>query len=311
MIHAGTRQVMIHRACALLLAPSLLLFAAAATEAAELISVKEAVTRPRLAADYRFNYGPRHFQFGDLRLPAEPGPHPVVVLIHGGCWRANYDLHLMDAMARRLTEIGYVTWNLEYRREGHDTGGWPGTFQDILLGTRYLVNLDTRFDLDLQRVVIAGHSSGGHLALWLAGQPASDVNPVFAGNPLRLLGVVALAPVADLEAVAAQPELGCHDVVEAFMGGSAETRPKRFALASPAQLAGIGIPQIVISGGRDEIIPRRHLGAYVERARERGDFVKLIPIDSAGHFELISPDAPEWSVVERAIKSFTSSVIEH
>ena|GEM_PF-5085741 len=147
MSHAVTCPVVIHRACALLLVPVLLLVGATVTEAIELISVKEAVTQPRLAANSRFNYGPRQFQFGDLRLPAEPGSHPVVVLIHGGCWRANYDLHLMDAMARRLTENGYVTWNLEFRHHGQETGGWPGTFQDVLLGTRYLVNLGTRFDL--------------------------------------------------------------------------------------------------------------------------------------------------------------------
>jgi len=244
-------------------------------------------------------------------MPAEPGPHPVIVLIHGGCWRANYDLHLMDAMAMRLTEIGYVTWNLEFRRQGNETGGWPGTFQDVLLGTRHLVNLGTRFNLNLKQVVIVGHSSGGQLALWLAGQPGPGNNPVFAENHLRLLGVVALAPVADLLAVAAQPELGCHDVVETFMGGSAEAQPDRYALASPAQFAGIGIPQVVISGGRDEIIPLRHVSAYVDRARERSDTVKLINIESAGHFELIAPRAVEWPVVERAIDSFFSPVAEN
>lgn len=294
-----------HRRLAALLLAGLPLFSVGA---ADLISVKDAVTRSRLPPDHRFHYGPHPFQFGDLRVPRGAGPHPVAVLIHGGCWRARYDLHLMDAMARHLTEIGYATWNLEFRRHGHDSGGWPGTFQDVLLGSRHLVSLATEFALDLDAVVLVGHSSGGHLALWLAGQAPADQNPVFAGNPLRIQAVVALAPVADLLAVEAQPGLGCHDVVAAFMGGASGDYSARYRMASPAQMPHIPIPQVLVAGGRDPVIPPAHIRHYETRASERGDNVRMLQIASAGHFELITPGASGWPDVEQTILSFSPSL---
>lgn len=288
-----------------------LLAAASAGDAAEPISVREAVTQPRLPADHRFHYGPGPVQFGDLRLPDGAGPYPVVVLIHGGCWQARYDLHLMDAMAQRLTGIGLATWNLEFRRDGHESGGWPGTFQDIVLGVRYLVGLATRFELDLERVVVVGHSSGGHLALWLAGRAADVDQRVVGGRRLRILSIVALAPVADLLAVEARAELGCHGAVRSFMRASSIEQPERYRLASPAQMPGASTAQVVISGGRDEIIPTSHVRDYVRGAVSRAVPVRHIEIDSAGHFELITPESAEWTIVEHEILSALSSETEN
>jgi acetyl esterase/lipase len=274
----------------------------------ELISVRDAVTQPRQPADHRISYGANFWQFGDLRLPATPGPHPVVVLIHGGCWQARYDLHLMDAMAERLTSLGYATWNLEFRRDGHETGGWPGTFQDVLLGTRHLVNLATSFDLELDNTVVVGHSSGGHLALWLAGQvPLIQSNPVFAATPLQIRGVVALAPVVDLDEIFSEPELGCHDVVASFMGATLSEDPARYELASPAQMERISVPQITVAGGRDAIITVAHVDGFVRAARARGDAIRDIVIDSSGHFEMVTPGTEEWAIVEDAIISLMTT----
>ena len=98
----------------------------------------DAATQFQQPADYRLNYGPHVFQFGDLRLPAGEGPHPVVVMVHGGCWTARYDLNLMDNMAERLTQIGFATWNIEFRRTGQKDYAWPDTFTDVTLAVRYL-----------------------------------------------------------------------------------------------------------------------------------------------------------------------------
>jgi len=285
-----------------------LVLLAGAGHAADLISLKEAVTQPQLTADYRFSYGPQIDQFGDLRLPVVDASHPVIVLIHGGCWESRYDLHLMDAMAQRLTERGFATWNLEFRRAGQPGGGWPGTLEDVLLGTDYLANLATRFPLDLARVVVVGHSSGGHLALWLGAQTLWS-GAGGRGHPatLRLLGIVALAPVADLEAMYDQQGLGCHDDVADFMGGAPARYPGRYALASPSRLPGIPVPQIIVSGGRDRIIPDTYIRQYVLHARQRGDQVRTVLIDTAGHFEMIAPRTAEWTGIETAIESLFSA----
>jgi len=134
------------------------------------ISFRELLAQPRAQADARIAYGPDPLQFGELWLPKSPrasASHPVVVLIHGGCWQASLPgLELMDYMAADLQEQGYAVWNLEYRRIGGPGGGYPGTFQDVAAGVDHLRSIATRHRLDLRRVALSGHSAGGHLALW-------------------------------------------------------------------------------------------------------------------------------------------------
>src|SRR5262245_60200302 len=129
-------------------------------------------------------------QFGELRLPGGDGPHPVVIAIHGGFWKAAYGLDHIGPVCEALAGAGVATWNLEYRRIGNPGGGWPGTLEDVALGAGHLREIAGEHRLDLKRVVVVGHSAGGHLALWLAGRGRSR------DMPLR--GVVSLAGVADL-----------------------------------------------------------------------------------------------------------------
>src|SRR6266487_3462238 len=194
----------------------------------------------------RLAYGPEHLQFGDLYLPNQPGSHSIVILIHGGYWRARYGLDLMNGLAEDLAKRGYAAWNIEYRRVGNPGGGWPGTFLDVALATDYLRKLAPFYTLDLQRVVPIGHSAGGHLAFWLAARPRI---PLFASNspiigsqlrgdnketatPLSLVGAISLAGVVDLE-MAWRLHLSNGAVVE-LLGGSMIDVPERYAAASPA-----------------------------------------------------------------------------
>ena len=150
-------------------------------------------------AKQRIDYGPDANQFGDLWLPAGQEACPVVVFIHGGYWRARYSLDHVDSLCQALAGAGFAVWNIEYRRVGQQGGGWPGTFHDVVQGVQHVSSLATTFPLDVQRVVLMGHSAGGHLALWAAGAhrlPAADGFGVTELLPLR--AVIALAPVSDL-----------------------------------------------------------------------------------------------------------------
>ena len=160
--------------------------------------VADVLNLPVNAPDLRSAYGLDSLQFGELRLPEGKGLHPVVVIIHGGCWLNAYDLHLMAPMATALTQAGYATWNLEYRRVGDEGGGWPGTFLDIAAGLNHLKQLASAYDLDLSRIVVIGHSAGGHLALWLAGQhQLPGDSEIFTRNLVPISGVVSLAGITD------------------------------------------------------------------------------------------------------------------
>ena len=106
------------------------------------MTVEELVALPNPEPLARIQYGSDPLQFGDLRLPSGKGPHPTVVVVHGGCWRAQYSLDHIGAFSAALARSGVATWTLEYRRVGNPGGGWPGTFHDVGAGADHL-RLDT------------------------------------------------------------------------------------------------------------------------------------------------------------------------
>jgi acetyl esterase/lipase len=260
---------------------------------------------PSLAAgppDERIQYGPGPFQFGNLRLPKRAGPHPVVVFVHGGCWLSAFDITHAGSLEQAIADSGFAVWSLEYRRVGNDGGGWPGTFTDLAQGTDHLRTLASKYSLDLNRVVVAGHSAGGEFALWLAARrkiPSSS--ELYVPNPLTVRGVFGLAPAPDLEGLHATGV--CGNVIDKLMGGSPADRADRYAAASPMKLVPVGVPQTLIVGAKDRSwapIGR----AYYARAQAAGDStVTLIEAPDAGHFELVAPKTTTWPLVIRELKA--------
>lgn len=266
----------------------------------KLASVADALAVPEPPADVRIFYGQDPLQFVDLRLPPGPGPFPVAVLVHGGCWLAQYDVRHLGAMAKTLTESGIATWTLEFRRVGNPGGGWPGTFQDVSRGTDLLRQVAGDYSLDLKRVVVVGHSAGGHLALWLAARHRlPPESPLYVEDPLPLKGVIGLAPAADLELTYGNQT--CGGVSQRLMGGTPEEYPQRYRDGSAAALLPLGLPQILINGDHDPgwlAVAR----AYQEKARQAGEEVRLIIPANAGHFELVMPTSTAFPKVRATIQ---------
>jgi acetyl esterase/lipase len=265
------------------------------------LTVEDILNLPVSPADFRIPYGEDPLQFGDLRLPKGDGPHPVVIVIHGGCWRAKYNLDHVSSFCAALTKIGLATWSLEYRRLGNPGGGWPGTFIDVARGTDFLQKIALKHSVDLGRIIAVGHSAGGHLALWLAVRPHLPVESLlYSGQPLPLEGVISLAGVVDLRK---GETLGaCGDALNLLVGGSSVEVPDRYQQASPAEFLPIGIPQRLIVGERDNVMLK--LGRiYEATAKKTGDDVQLTVIEGAAHFELIAPETASWTVVKNTILS--------
>ncbi|MCJ7756000.1 MAG: alpha/beta hydrolase [Thermoanaerobaculales bacterium] len=283
----------------------LLLVAAAACggpveELTAVMTAADALALPRPAPEHRLAYGSDPLQFGELRLPDGEGPYPVVIVIHGGCWLAEYDLGYISALADALTDAGVATWSIEYRRVGDDGGGWPGTFQDVADAADYLLEIATEYDLDLDRVAAVGHSAGGHLALWLAGRKWLDEDDPLRGQvPLPLNGVVALAGITDLAAYAA-PD-GCGAAVEPLLGGTPSEVEDRFKRASPIRMAPFGITQTLVIGELDPIVPKTQATSFAETALQMGDSVEVVEIAGAGHFELVDPSHAAFQTVRYAV----------
>lgn len=243
-------------------------------------------------------------QFAHLRLPKGAGPHPVLVFIHGGYYRARYSLDHAEHACIALTEAGFATYSVEYRRLGSG-GGFPATFEDVAAATDFLAQIAAEHNLDLQNVVTIGHSAGGHLALWLAARHRlQSSEQLYTPNPLGIKAAVSLAGVNDL---IKGYELGLSDsVIKLLLDGTPESRPERYAQTSPMALLPLGVPHWVIHGTEDENLPYSLNEGYVQTANFLGDPVVLITLAGAGHFEVIDPRSKEWSQVVAATRQAAS-----
>lgn len=298
--------------------PSLLIVAAAigctraapspATPGARpaLMTPGELVSTPYPEPDHRLAYGPDSSQVGELRLPRGRGPHPVAVLVHGGCFKAAYaTLRDLAAMGAALTADSIATWNVEYRRVGQPGGGWPGTYLDVGRAVDHLRTIAKQHDLDLGRVVVVGHSAGGHLALWTGarGRLPAD-SPLRVADPLLPRGVVDLAGPIDMTANIDGYQTLCRDsVITSLLGGTPATVPDRYAQASAIRMLPLGVPQVIVVGSYEEFVPLPLVRTYESAARRAGDSVRVVLIEGAGHFEIASPRAFTWPRVRAAIRA--------
>jgi acetyl esterase/lipase len=256
----------------------------------------------------RLTYGTDPLQFGELRLPSANEPHPVAIVIHGGCWLARVGsmdpravaLDNMRPLAAALTQIGVATWNIEYRRLGHQGGGWPGTFQDVGQAADALRTLARDHSLDLTRVIAIGHSAGGHFATWLAARPRLRAgSELYSKDPLRVTGVVNLDGPADLRATLPlqQPVCG-RPVITELLGATPDEHPERYRDASPVELLPLGVPQDVFAGRMFASLA----GPYDTAAKNAGDTMRMTVLPDAGHFVFIDPESDVWPQVVRSVR---------
>ena len=263
-----------------------------------LLTWPDLIGRAQPKPDATVAYGPDQMQKVDVWLPAGPGPHAVVLMVHGGCWQTSIaDRSLMNWIAADLRADGVAVWNIDYRGVDRAGGGYPGTFLDAAGAADALATNAVRFQLDTRHVVAVGHSAGGHLALWLAARPRLPrTSPLRTSHPLPIAHVVSLGGLPDLKATAASPDNGCGTEVVAKLTGG------HFADTSVSRLLPLGVPQDLVNGREDRIIPVRLATGYVEQARRAGDPVALHTVANTGHVELIAPESAAWAEAKRLIK---------
>jgi len=259
------------------------------------------LTRKRPEPSATIRYGEAAVQVVDLWLPAGKGPHPTVLMVHGGCWQTEIaDRRIMNWVADDLRKRGIAVWNVDYRGVDREGGGYPGTFLDAAAAADALRQHAPKYNLDISPLVATGHSAGGHLALWLAARPRLPAASVLrTPNPIPINHVVSLGGLPDLEQARAEKQ-GCGpEVIDRLTGG-------RFADTSVPRLAPLGISQTLVNGDSDRIIPTNFAYDYAAGMMAAGDAVGVAVLPQQGHVELIAPETPAWATavkeIERALR---------
>ncbi|MEU9761344.1 alpha/beta hydrolase [Streptomyces sp. NPDC047985] len=268
---------------------------------------ESAFSHPPVAPDASAAYGNHPDQLIDFYAPRDGrAGAPVVVVLHGGAWRAPYDRQHTSPFADFLARRGFAVANVEYRRggeipqqrgQGPVAGRWPETFDDVAAAMDALPALLARElpEADVRRIVLTGHSAGGHLALWAAARHVlPEGSPWRLPAPPPLRGVVALAPIADFTRAV---ELDvCSGAVGQFLGREEEFE-ERSRHVDPAVLLPTGIATVVVQGTTDLDVPQPVAEAFVDAAARAGETVGLTLLPEVGHFPLIDPSSGACAVV--------------
>jgi acetyl esterase/lipase len=242
-------------------------------------------------AEYAYGEGPAQRVYL-WRPDGDASSAPMIVLIHGGCWMAEYGVDHVHPLASALAASGFVVWAPEYRRLGEPGGGWPGTFEDVARSVD-LLGVQRDVPVDPDRMIFLGHSAGGHLALWAAARSAFDYgHPMHDHSALVPRGVVGLAAITHLEKYGSGTS-SCQRAVGHLLGGAPEAHPDRYRFASPALLPQ-PVPVTLVHGDADSIVPLDQARAMV------GAGIRLV--QGAGHFDLVHPGTPAFSELLETLK---------
>jgi acetyl esterase/lipase len=273
------------------------------------------LSRPARPPDLVLRYGDGTDNVADVHVPAaaftaadRTGERAMLtIFIHGGFWRAEYGREHTAPLAEALAANGIVVCAPEYRRTGQPGGGWPGTFDDVAAAVDRLPTLVAEATgglvaADAGRVILAGHSAGGHLALWAASRHLLPPGSRWYAERSGWRGVVALAAVSDL--VGAERQALGQQAVGALMGGgSAEVADDRYWQADPARLLPAGGPVWLVHGMADDRVPYLMSLDYARWARAAGAraaAATCVLLPGTGHFEVIDPLSRVWPQVAEA-----------
>ena len=275
---------------------------------AEPASLDQYMKQARHAPTDTVHYGSAPSQVAELFMPSAKAPHPVVILLHGGCFLKQYEgFGQTSALAADLAGRGYAVWNVEYRKLGEAGAGYPGTFQDVAAGVDALRAEAPKYGLDLKRVIAMGHSAGGHLALWAASRsklPAAS--PLRTADPLKIGAVISLAGIGDLDGQGDVFALPCgDDTLDKLVDYDHRKQP--YADTSPAALLPSGAKVVMVHGVFDPVMPPYTGRDYALMVRKAGDKADVVIIPDAAHFDLVIPTTPAWSqivgVLDREMKA--------
>lgn len=264
------------------------------------VELKDFLLLQRPVPVRELRYGAAPSQAIDVYLPVGAGPHPVAVLIHGGCWAdlPGATREQLRPLAAHWASRGVAVWSIGYRRANEAGGGYPHMYLDVAAAVDRMRDEAAGLGIDPARSVLVGHSAGGHLALWAASRASLP-----AGSPLRqhseplaVRGVVSVAGIGDLQTFSpAIPNTCGPGVLEGLAGPGSD----RLADVSPARLP---LPSsvrsvVMISGTADRLVPLQAARDYRVSQVAAQARIRLRDVAGAGHFDLVAPATPAAEAV--------------
>jgi acetyl esterase/lipase len=270
---------------------------------AEPASLQRFLAQPQPTPDASISYGPAPAQGIDLFLPKSAGPHPVAILIHGGCWtKSTAGREQLRALGSDLAQRGIAVWSIGYRRVDENGGAYPGIFQDVATAIDLLPANAAKYHLDTSRVVAVGHSAGAHLALWAASRGRlPPTSPAYVPVPFPIHRAVALGGVGDLERAADLRDVCGPAILTALIGQPSAARPGVYADTSPSKLLPNGAVMVMITGAVDTVTPPLYAQTYVDEVHAAGGAAELVIVPDATHFDVVTIGTPAWQLVSDRI----------
>jgi acetyl esterase/lipase len=267
------------------------------------VSMQSFLAQPQPAPDATIRYGVAPVQGIDLYLPKTEGPHPVVILIHGGCWtKTTAGRDQLRVLGRELANRGIAVWSIGYRRVDEEGGAYPGIFQDVAQAIDLLSVNAAQYKLDTSRVVAVGNSAGAHLAHWAACRgKLPQTSPLYDPSHFPVRTVIGLGGLGDIERATGVREVCGPAIVPALVGQPSTTRPDVYADTSPSKMLPNGAHIVMITGAEDTVTPPAYAQTYVDEVKAAGGTAELVIVKDADHFDVVTISTPAWQLVTKRI----------
>jgi acetyl esterase/lipase len=280
---------------------ALCLFAAPAS--ATPVTIQTFIAQARPAPDASLSYGAAPTQGVDVYLPKGEGPHPVVLLIHGGCWmKGTAGREQLRVLGAALANRGVAVWSIGYRRVDEEGGAYPGIFQDVAKAIDLIPANAAKYQLDTSRVVAVGHSAGAHLAIWAASRgKLAPTSPAYVANHFPIRQVVALGGLGDIERATGVAGVCGPTIVPALLGQPSASRPDVYSDTSPVKMVPNGAKIVMVTGAEDKITPPAYAQTYVDAVKAAGGTAEAVILPDAAHWDVVTIGTPAWKVVSERI----------
>ena len=234
----------------------------------------EAFVAATQRAELDLAYGPNPRERLDLFLPeaAPASGAPLLAYIHGGYWQWN-DKEPFAFLAEQLLPAGAAFANIEYTLCPAVSLG--ELTDQVRRAIAFLWREAGRFGYDRDRIVVCGHSAGGHLTAMMMATDwpkfATDLPPNVVAAGLPISGIY------DLEAIRLTP-------LNNLVGlDKAEARAQSPAFAVPPTKA----PMVVVAGGAESVEFVRQADDFASAWRAHGVEAEVVVPDGLDHFTVL------------------------